>query len=61
MIQLLFEGDVFQHTPVVISADGSGNPSRIFVAAHSNDADCRPLDTYNYQRYRLLHIEGYFA
>ena len=61
MIQLLFEGDVFQHTPVVISTDGSGDPSRIFVAAHSNDADCRPLDTYNYQRYRLLHIEGYFA
>ena len=61
MIQLLFDGDVFQHTPVVISSDGSGDPGRIFVAAHSNDADCRPMDTYDYQRYRLLHIEGYFA
>ena len=61
MIQLLFEGNVFQHTPVVISADGSSNPADIFVAAHSNDADCRPLNTYDYQRYRLLHIEGYYA
>ena len=61
MIQFLFDGDVFQHTPVVISTDGSGDPGRIFVAAHSNDADCRPMDTYAYQRYRLLHIEGYFA
>lgn len=61
VIQLLFEGTVFQHTPVVIGSDGTGNPGRLWVAAHSYDADCRPLDTYEYRQYRLLHIEGYYG
>ena len=60
VIQLLFNGDVFQHSPVVVCTDGSGDPARIWVAAHSNDADCRPLDTYVYQNYRVLHILGYY-
>ncbi len=60
VIQLIFEGDVFQHSPVVIATDGSGLPSGIQVAAHSYDADCRPLDSYTYQQYRVLHILGYY-
>ena len=60
VIQLIFEGDVFQHSPVVVATDGSGQPSGILVAAHSYDADCRPLDSYTYQRYRVLHILGYY-
>ena len=60
VIQLIFEGDVFQHSPVVVATDGSGQPSGILVAAHSYDADCRPLDSYTYQQYRVLHILGYY-
>ena len=60
VIQLIFEGDVFQHSPVVVATDGSGLPSGIQVAAHSYDADCRPLDSYTYQQYRVLHILGYY-
>ena len=60
VIQLIFEGDVFQHSPVVIATDGSGLPSGIQVAAHSYDADCRPLESYTYQQYRVLHILGYY-
>lgn len=60
VIQLIFEGDVFQHSPVVVATDGSGRPSGILVAAHSYDADCRPLDSYTYQQYRVLHILGYY-
>ena len=60
VIQLIFEGDVFQHSPVVIATDGSGQPSGIQVAAHSYDAYCRPLDSYMYQQYRVLHILGYY-
>ena len=60
VIQLIFEGDVFQHSPVVIATDGSGLPSGIQVAAHSYDAYCRPLDSYTYQQYRVLHILGYY-
>lgn len=60
VIQLIFEGNVFQHSPVVIATDGSGQPSGIQVAAHSYDAYCRPLDSYTYQQYRVLHILGYY-
>lgn len=60
VIQLIFEGNVFQHSPVVINTDGSGNPSGIQVAAHSYDANYRPLSSYLYQQYRVLHILGYY-
>lgn len=60
VIQLIFKGDVFQHSPVVLSNDGSGEAAGIKIAAHSYDAKDRPLDTYEYQRYRVLHILGYY-
>jgi len=58
-VQIRFEtsGDVFAHTPIVVSV---GNPpllDNILVAAHSNDADNRPLSTYeNVAEWRFLHI-----
>ena len=61
VIQLKFTGEVFQHSPVVVCTSGSGAPSHIWIAAHSNDCDCRPLDTYVYQEYRVLHIIGYYV
>lgn len=60
-VQIRFEssGDVFAHTPVVVSV---GNPpalDNILVAAHSMDADNRPLNTYeNVLEMRFLHILG---
>ena len=60
-VQIRFEssGEVFAHTPVIVSV---GNPPRldnILVAAHSNDADNRPLNTYeNVAELRFLHILG---
>jgi hypothetical protein len=58
IVQLSFRGDTFQHTPVVVRADRPAAPGEIWVAAHSQDADNRPLDTYQYQRVRYIHIEG---
>lgn len=60
IIQLRFDGDVFQHSPVVVSVNGTGSPAGIWVAAHSSDADCRPLNTYDYAQLRVLHIIGYY-
>ena len=60
VIQLIFKGDVFQHSPVVISNNGSGEPAGIQIAAHSYDANCRPLNSYEYRQYRVLHILGYY-
>ena len=33
---------------------------RIYIAAHSDDAYMRPLDTYTAYRKRYLHIEGVY-
>mgnify|MGYP003291041621 CR=1 FL=1 len=60
VIQLRFSGDVFQHSPIVVATDFSGDPARILLAAHSYDADFRPLSTYEYEEYRVLHILGYY-
>ena len=60
VIQLSFDGENFQHSPVVVQTDHSGDPAGILIAAHSYDADDRPLNTYDYQALRLLHIQGYY-
>lgn len=44
----------FYHSPVIVGISGG----RIFVAAHTEDAYMRPLDTYEYEKARFLHIQG---
>ena len=61
VIQLRFSGDAFQHSPVVVQPSSDGDPAKILVAAHSADVDWRPLSTYDYQAYRVLHILGAFV
>ena len=58
VIQLRFAGDVFQHSPVVVQSSVDGLPDKILLAAHSSDADWRPLSSYEYESYRVLHILG---
>ena len=43
------------------SPASDGDPAKILVAAHSADVDWRPLSTYDYQAYRVLHILGAFV
>lgn len=57
-VQLSFDGNNFSHTPIVVSIDFPVTPENILVAAHSNDADYRPLSTYPYQNIRGIHILG---
>ena len=62
-VQLRFResGEVFAHTPVIVRVGSPPNLSNILVAAHSSDADNRPLDTYrNVEEMRFLHIIGIF-
>lgn len=58
LIQLSFDGEVFRHCPVVVSVGQPAAPDTILVAAHSYDADERPLSTYVYQKIRFLHLTG---
>ena len=58
-IRFATSGDVFAHTPVVVSVGYPPTLDNILVAAHSNDADNRPLSTYeDVEEFRFLHILG---
>lgn len=60
VIQLSFNGETWNHTPVVVELlrTPAVEPGDILIAAHSYDADNRPLNTYNYQDIRFLHFIG---
>ena len=58
VIQLSFKGQTFQHTPVVVYIRGEKTPDNILIAAHSYDADYRPLSSYEYRKIRFLHFLG---
>lgn len=58
LIQLSFNGTDFRHSPVVVSVGHPAAPENVLIAAHSYDADNRPLSTYDYQGIRFLAIFG---
>lgn len=55
IVQLADENGDYYHTLLITGFD-SGEP---LVAAQSNDAFDRPLDTYNYASARGIHVSGY--
>lgn len=58
-VQLRFENrEVFSHTPVIVSVGDPPSLQNILVAAHSINADWRPVDTYPFQEIRFLHVLG---
>ncbi len=54
LVQLSFNGEYFQHTPVVVRA--GNRPDRLLLTARSVNSDNRPLSTYPYQLVRYIHI-----
>ena len=56
IVQLSFDGKTFGHTPVVVYADHPLSTAQVLVAAHSVDSDNRPLNSYDYEALRCLHI-----
>lgn len=57
-VQLQFRADAYSHTPIIVSVGNPPNAENILVAAHSYDADHRPLSTYTVLGYRFIHILG---
>ena len=53
ILQLSFNGLSFGHSLFVVAV----RPA-LLIATHTLDSDNRPLDTYQFQLVRLLHIEG---
>ena len=58
LVQLSFNGQEFQHTPVVVRVSYPVTLETVLIAAHSYDADNRPLSTYEFQDIRFLHVLG---
>lgn len=56
--QLAINGPDFHHSPVVVAVGETPSPDNILVAAHSRDADYRPLSSYSFRKARFLHVEG---
>ena len=57
-LQFNFHGERFSHTPIVVAIGRPATPFNILLAAHSYDADFRPLSSYTFQQLRCLHILG---
>ncbi len=60
IIQLSFDGVRWSHSPVVVAAGVPRSYDNILVAAHSYDADYRPLSTYEFKSVRFLHVFGVY-
>ena len=56
--QLALNRPSFHHTPVIVAVGAHPAPDNILVAAHSRDADYRPLSSYAYRAVRFLRIAG---
>ncbi len=54
----LDEDDAFEHTPIIVERGDVPSLENILVAAHSQDADFRPLSTYPITSIRFLHVLG---
>ena len=57
-VQLRLTKEVFSHTPIIVEILGRPSLQNILVAAHSYDADYRPLSSYDFQELRFIHILG---
>ena len=54
VVQLGTAAGAYYHSLLILEA----TQYRVYVAAHTNDALWRPLDSYYYDRVRCLHISG---
>lgn len=57
-VQICFVPGPFVHNPVIVSVGSTPALDNILVAAHSENADYRPLSTYPVRESRFLHILG---
>lgn len=56
-VQLLVGGR-YTHTPIIVAMGAPATAENTLVAAHSYDADRRPLSSYQVEGFRFLHILG---
>lgn len=57
-VQLGHAGGAYYHSPFIVAVGAPASPENILLAAHTYDADWRPLATYQYDLVRFMHILG---
>ena len=60
IVQLSFDGLRWAHSPVVVAVGDPPSRETLLLAAHSEDADDRPLAGYDYALVRFLHVFGVY-
>jgi len=60
-VQLRFAAGPFAHNPVIVATGSPPTLDNILVAAHTEDADYRPLATYPLLEVRFIHILGVYC
>ncbi|OQB14950.1 MAG: putative amidase domain protein [Firmicutes bacterium ADurb.Bin193] len=58
IVQISFDGITFAHTPVIVHTGEVPTVNNILIAAHTFNADNRPLSSYQYKKLRFVHIKG---
>lgn len=56
LVQISFNGWSYGHDPVIVEVGEDPSPANILVAAHTYDVDYNPIENYEYQKLRFLHI-----
>ena len=60
VVQLSFDGVRWAHSPVVVAVGEPRSRDNVLVAAHSYDADYRPISSYDFVSIRFLHVFGVY-
>ena len=60
VVQLSADGVRWSHSPVVVAVGEPRSFDSLLLAAHSYDADNRPLSSYEFRAVRFLHIFGVY-
>lgn len=55
--QLLFDGEKFEHTLVIVKIENRFSFRSIKIASHTFDSFEKPISEYTFQKIRWLHIE----
>ena len=58
IIQLSFDGNVFEHSLIIVDVVQQYNYKNIYVATHTDDSYYRELSTYSFKDIRFIKIEG---
>lgn len=58
IVQLSFDGVKWSHSLIVTQIGAQPQPDNVLLATHTYDADSRPLNSYIFEKSRLIHILG---